>query len=179
LQPLFEGGMLLHQKRASVAAYDKAEAQYESTVLQAFKNVADTLRALQFDAEGLKAQVNAEQAARSSLDLAQTQFGAGAISYTQLLDAQRTYAQARIGLVQAQAARFADTAALFQALGGGWGAEKNAQKTAEKTVTTSVPAPADARPALPAAPAPSVSLVPPAAPQPVITQPAVKSEKTP
>ena len=118
VQPLFHGGELLHKKRAASAAYDKAAAQYQSTVLLAFRNVADTLKALQFDADALAAQVNAEEAARNSLDLAQTQFKAGAISYPQLLDAQRTYQQARIGLVQAQAMRLADTVALFQALGG-------------------------------------------------------------
>lgn len=117
-QPIFHGGALLHERRESVAAYDKAAAQYQSTVLLAFKNVADTLRALQYDADGLAAQVNAEAAAKNSLDLAQIQFNAGAISYPQLLDAQRTYQQARIGLVQAQAARFTDTVALYQALGG-------------------------------------------------------------
>lgn len=118
LQPIFHGGELLHAKRAAVATYDKATAQYKSTVLNAFKNVADTLRALQYDADGLAAQVNAEAAAKNSLELAATQFDAGAISYPQLLDAERTYQQARIGLVQAQAARLADTVALFQALGG-------------------------------------------------------------
>jgi outer membrane protein TolC len=118
LQPLFHGGQLLHSKRATIAAYDKAAQQYQGTVLNAFKDVADALKALQFDAEALAAQVNAEFSAKNSLDLAQTQFSSGAISYPQLLDAQRTYQQARIGLVQAQAARLADTAALFQSLGG-------------------------------------------------------------
>jgi len=118
LQPLFNGGQLLHSKRATIAAYDKATMQYQSTVLQAFKDVADTLKALQFDAEGLAAQVKAEVSAKNSLDLAQTQFSSGAISYPQLLDAQRTYQEARIGLVQAQAARLSDTAALCQSLGG-------------------------------------------------------------
>lgn len=135
LQPIFHGGQLLHQKRAAVAAYDKAAAQYQSTVLLAFKNVADTLRALEYDANALAAQVTAEAAAKNSLDLAQTQFSAGAISYPQLLDAQRTYQQARIGLVKAQALRFADTAALFQALGGSY---NNTDSTPQKS-----PAPAN------------------------------------
>jgi outer membrane protein TolC len=82
--------------------------------------VADALRALQSDADALNAQVAAEQAAADSLDLSERQFQLGAISYTSLLDAERTYLQARVSRVQAQAARFADTAALFQALGGGW-----------------------------------------------------------
>ncbi|HEU5046515.1 MAG TPA: efflux transporter outer membrane subunit [Rickettsiales bacterium] len=136
LQPLFHGGTLLHEKRAAVAAYDKASAQYKSTVLQAFKNVADTLRALQYDAEGLAAQVNAEEAAHNSLDLARTQYKVGAISYPQLLDAQRTYAQARIGLVQARAARLTDTVTLFQALGGGWQNAEKAQNSAAPATTT-------------------------------------------
>ncbi|HTZ77828.1 MAG TPA: efflux transporter outer membrane subunit [Stellaceae bacterium] len=120
LQPIFRGGTLLHEKRAAVAAYDQTAAQYRGTVLTAFQNVADALRALQSDADALNAQVAAEQAAADSLDLSEKQFQLGAISYTSLLDAERTYLQARVSRVQAQAARYADTAALFQALGGGW-----------------------------------------------------------
>ena len=119
-QPLFDAGTRLHQKRAAVAAYDQAAAQYRGTVLTAFQNVADTLRALQSDADALKAQVEAERSAANSLAIAREQFKVGAISYPSLLNAQETYLQARISLVQAQAIRYADTAALFQALGGGW-----------------------------------------------------------
>lgn len=119
-QPIFHGGELLHQRRAAEAAADQAAALYRSTALTAFRNVADTLRALQSDAEALRAQLAAERSAADSLELAQRQYAAGAISYLTLLNAQRTYQQARISLVQAQAIRFADTAALFQALGGGW-----------------------------------------------------------
>lgn len=120
LAPIFAGGTLLHEKRAAVAAYDEAAANYRSTVLKAFQNVADTLRALQSDADALKAQAESERSASESLTLARTQFSNGAISYLQLLNADRTYQQARLGRVQAQAARLADTVALFQALGGGW-----------------------------------------------------------
>lgn len=120
LQPLFHGGELLHRRRAAIAAYEQAAAQYRSTVLAAFQNVADALRALQSDADTLKAQVAAERSAAASLEIARRQFRVGAVSYLSLLDAQRTYQQARITLVQAQAGRYADTAALFQALGGGW-----------------------------------------------------------
>ena len=120
LQPVFRGGELTAKRRASVALYDQAAAQYRETVLLAFQNVADALRALEFDANALKSQVDAETAARDTLDLTQKQFELGAVSYLSLLNAERQYQQARIGLVQAQAARFADTAALFQALGGGW-----------------------------------------------------------
>jgi len=119
-QPIFNGGALTARRRAAIAAYDQAAAQYQSTVLTAFQNVADALRALDYDASALKAQADAESLARESLDLATRQFQLGAVSYLGLLDAQRTYQQARVSLVQAQAARFADTAALFQALGGGW-----------------------------------------------------------
>ncbi len=120
LQPIFHGGQLNAKRRAAVAAYDQAAAQYRETVLLAFQDVADVLRALDADANTLRAQADAEAAARNTLELTQAQFRLGAVSYLSLLNAQQRYQQARIGLVQAQAARFADTAALFQALGGGW-----------------------------------------------------------
>ncbi|MDD5586165.1 MAG: efflux transporter outer membrane subunit [Alphaproteobacteria bacterium] len=120
LQPLFHGGELLHKKRASEAAYERAAAQYRSTVLAAFRNVADVLRALETDASSLKAQAAAERAAAESLKLAREQFNAGAINYLSLLTAQQTLEQSKIARIQAEALRFADTAALFQALGGGW-----------------------------------------------------------
>lgn len=120
LQPVFHGGQLSAQRRAAVAAYDQAGAQYQQTVLQAFQNVADTLRALDNDARALAAQAEAATAARDSLLLSQQQYRLGAVSYLSLLDAQRQYQQTVLSLVQAQAARFADTAALYQATGGGW-----------------------------------------------------------
>lgn len=120
LQPIFRGGELTAKRRAAIAAYEAATASYKSTALQAFQNVADVLRALELDADALKARAEAEAAAKDSLDLAQKQFDLGAISYLSLLNAVQQYQQARISLIQAQAARFADTAALFQALGGGW-----------------------------------------------------------
>jgi NodT family efflux transporter outer membrane factor (OMF) lipoprotein len=119
-QPLFDAGQRLHQKRAAVAAFDQAAAQYRSTVLTAFQNVADSLRALQSDADALQAQLAAERSAADSLNIAREQYRVGAISYLTLLNAQTTYQEARIALVQAQANRYADTAALFVALGGGW-----------------------------------------------------------
>jgi NodT family efflux transporter outer membrane factor (OMF) lipoprotein len=118
--PLFEGGTLLHQERAAKAAYVQAAEQYRSTVLTSFQNVADTLTALQQDAEGLKAAATAADDAQETLDLSQRQWKDGYISYLALLSAEQAYQQARINLVQAQANRYADTAALFQALGGGW-----------------------------------------------------------
>ena len=119
-QPIFNGGALSARRRAAEAAYDAAAAQYRATVLTAFQNVADTLRALDADAAALKAQAEAEALARETLTLSEQQYKLGGISYLALLDAQRSYQQTHISLVQAQAARYADTAALFQALGGGW-----------------------------------------------------------
>lgn len=119
-QPLFRGGALLAERRAAFAAYDAAAAQYRETVLQAFKNVADTLRAIEADAREMRAQKQAETAAYINLYLVKQQFSLGSVSYLSLLDAQRQYQQTRISLVQAEASRYTDTAALFQALGGGW-----------------------------------------------------------
>ena len=120
VQPIFNGGALQARRRAAEAAYEQAAAQYQSTVLGAFQNVANALRALELDAETLRAQAEAVALSRESLDLITRQFQIGATSYLNLLDAQRTYQQSRVALAQAQAARYADTAALFQALGGGW-----------------------------------------------------------
>jgi len=120
LQPLFHGGTLRAQKRASEAGLEKAAADYQTTVLGAFQNVADSLHALELDAENLRAQADAEQSAQKSLDLVRLQYKDGAASYLQVLDATRQYQTARIGLIQARAARLSDTAALYAALGGGW-----------------------------------------------------------
>lgn len=126
LQPVFHGGELNARRRAAIAAYDQAAAVYRETVLLAFQDVADVLRALDRDAAALKAQVEAEEAARGTLDLTQRQFELGAVSYLALFNADRQYRETLIDLVQAQAARYSDTAALFQALGGAWwkGADK-------------------------------------------------------
>ena len=119
-QTLFDAGTLLHRKRAAVAAFEETAAQYRSTVVKACQNVADALRALQSDADAMLAAAAAERSAFASLDLARRQYQLGAIDYLTLLNAQRTWQQARISLVQAEATRYADTAALFQSLGGGW-----------------------------------------------------------
>ncbi|MEJ3645498.1 efflux transporter outer membrane subunit [Pseudomonas bubulae] len=119
-QPLFDAGALEHRKRAAVAAYDQSAAQYRGTVLAAFQDVANALRALEADAEALKQQVAAEQSAQASLALVQAQYRLGAVAYINLLTAQQTYQNTVLSRVQAQAVRYSDTAALFQALGGGW-----------------------------------------------------------
>jgi NodT family efflux transporter outer membrane factor (OMF) lipoprotein len=132
LQPIFHAGQLQARKRGAQAAYDQAFAQYQQTVLGAFQNVADVLFALEFDAVALKAQADAEAAARESLEMTIKQLQFGSASYLALFNAQRQYEQAKIGLVQAQAARYADTAALFQALGGGWWNREQAGAAAAK-----------------------------------------------
>jgi outer membrane protein TolC len=120
LQPLFHGGSLRAQQRASEAGLDKAAADYQGTVLTAFQNVADSLRALELDAESLQADAAAEQSATASLELVRFQYRNGAANYLQVLDATRQYQLAHIALIQARAARLADTVALYVALGGGW-----------------------------------------------------------
>ena len=119
-QPIFDAGTLRHRERAAQAAYTEASEQYRGVILTAFQNVADTLNALQQDAEALKAAAAAQQAAGVTLTQAKSQFGAGYASYLTLLSAEQTYQQAELNLMQARATRYADTAALFQALGGGW-----------------------------------------------------------
>jgi len=122
-QPLFQGGTLLHRKRAAEATYDQVAAQYRATVLTAFQNVADALTALQADARATSAALEAERLASESLDITRKQLALGDVSYLALLNAEQAYRQALIGRIQAQASRYADTVALFQALGGGWGSE--------------------------------------------------------
>jgi len=119
-QTILDGAKLDHQRKAAIAAYERAAAQYKGTVLSAFQDVANALRALQADADALRAQVEAEQTAAASLRLSEQQYQLGGVSYLILLNAQQTYQTAVINRLKAQAARYADTAALFQALGGGW-----------------------------------------------------------
>ena len=119
-QTLFEGGALLHRKRAADAALDQAAAQYRAAVILACQNVADSLRALKADADALRASAAADRAAKALFDLARKQHELGTINALALLSAEQAYQQAELSAVQARANRYADTAALFQALGGGW-----------------------------------------------------------
>ena len=119
-QTWFDGGALLAKRRAAEAAFEQAKAQYRSTVLTAIRNVADTLRALEFDALTLAAASNAERAAGLSLEITRRRLAAGDAGILDILNAESTYETAVLALVQAQAQRFSDTAALYQALGGGW-----------------------------------------------------------
>jgi len=119
-QPLFEGGTLLHTKRAADQALQQAAAQYQDTVLQAYQNVADTLHAIMTDADTLSAAVDAEHAAKTALASADERMQTGYGDYLTELAAAMVYSQAVLSEVQARAARLGDAAALYQALGGGW-----------------------------------------------------------
>jgi NodT family efflux transporter outer membrane factor (OMF) lipoprotein len=133
--PVFDARTLLHKQRAAEAAFDQAVAQYRSTVLAAFQSTADALRALQADADGLQAAVAAEQAAQRSLGIVQTQLQLGQVPYLALLNAENTLQQARLARVLTEANRLSDTAALFQALGGGWWNRSNITAPADAAVT--------------------------------------------
>ncbi len=119
-QTIFQGGTLLHRRRAAVALMDQAGAQYRGTVLQAFREVADTLQALDADARALEAQQRAVRAASDSLALVRHNLQLGSATYLDLLASQALYSQAVIAQTQAQAAQLTDTVALFQVLGGDW-----------------------------------------------------------
>lgn len=119
-QPLFDGGMLKHRQAAAQATFEQTQAQYRSTVISAFQNVADALQSIQSDALGLQAAKRAELAANHTQQIAQRQLALGDISPLLMLGVEQSVAQARLAYVQAEAARYSDTVALFQALGGGW-----------------------------------------------------------
>lgn len=120
VQPIFDGGTLRHRQRAVEAQFDVSVAQYRSTLITAFQNVADVLVALQSDADGLQAAVTSERAAARSVEIARGQLRLGAGSYLSVLTAEQLHQTSRSALGQAQARRLSDTAALFAALGGGW-----------------------------------------------------------
>jgi NodT family efflux transporter outer membrane factor (OMF) lipoprotein len=132
VQTVLDGGALAAKKRAAQAGLEQADAQYRSTVLTAFRNVADTLRALEYDALALRAAVAAEQATLTSLAIARRRLELGDTTYIFVLTAELAYQQAALLRVQAQAARFTDTAALFQALGGGWWNRESAPGNADR-----------------------------------------------
>ncbi len=119
-QTLFDAGALADKEQAARDNYLAAAAQYRSTVLTAFQNVADTLHALQSDSDALNAKMEADKAAKESLSLAQTQLKAGSITTVEVLTTEQAEEQTAVALAQARAQRYADTAALFVALGGGW-----------------------------------------------------------
>ena len=126
VMPIFEGGTLEAQKREAVASYQATFAAYRQTVLGAFEQVADALRALQHDAQRLRAEERSLAATRAALSLSETSYREGAADYLSLLTAEVQYSSARLGYIQAQAQRYLDTVSLFVALGGSWRANATA-----------------------------------------------------
>ncbi len=118
--PIFHGGTLWFQRRAAIQAYQASLFDYRQAVVAGFQQVADALRALEFDAHTLEAQSEALTTAEQTLDLIDVNYKAGVVNYLQVLSADNQYQQAKLGLLQAQALRLQDTTALFTALGGGW-----------------------------------------------------------
>jgi NodT family efflux transporter outer membrane factor (OMF) lipoprotein len=126
-QIIFDGGTLRAKSRAAEQALIQAGAQYRSTVISALQNVADTLHAINLDGDAYFAAVKAEQASKAVLELTRKQYVLGYVSYQNLLSAEQSYQLSAISLVQAQSARFGDTAALYLALGGGWWNHENSK----------------------------------------------------
>jgi NodT family efflux transporter outer membrane factor (OMF) lipoprotein len=146
LQTVLDGGALAAKKKAAQAALEQADAQYRSTVLTAFRNVADTLRALEYDAAALQAAVASERAATTSFTIARRRLELGDTTYVVVLVAELTYQQALLARVQAQANRFTDTAALLQALGGGWWNRDDEISNPDQRLTCRPPKPAGVAP---------------------------------
>jgi NodT family efflux transporter outer membrane factor (OMF) lipoprotein len=119
-QPIFQGGALWRRQKAAEALLDQAKEQYRSAVLAAFQNVADTLQGLQADTRALTAATTAQASAAESLAITKRQVELGQVSGVAVLNAEQTYQTAQATYIQAVANRYADTAALYQALGGGW-----------------------------------------------------------
>ncbi len=128
-QPIFDGGILRHKQYAAEAVYKQTAAQYRLTVINAFQNVADTLKSIQSDAIALHAASNSEHAALASLTISRRQLALGDINHITVLLNQQNYLQAKLNLIQAQTNRLLDTVALFQALGGGWQEKEQKSKT--------------------------------------------------
>jgi len=134
-QPIFDGGTLRHKESAAEQGLIQAQAQYRSTVITAFQNVADTLHAIQSDADALAASAESERAAKAVMTITEKQHQLGYVNFLTLLSAQEAYQQALVNLLQARTNRYGDTAALFQALGGGWWN----RESAEATTTSATP----------------------------------------
>ncbi len=119
-QPIFNGGALRAERRKAIDAYDEAGAAYQQVVLQAFEQVADSLRAVDNDAQTLQARTEAATQAETTYNIAAQRYAAGGVSQLSVLDAQRQYLQTTLDRTASAANRYSDSAALFQALGGGW-----------------------------------------------------------
>jgi NodT family efflux transporter outer membrane factor (OMF) lipoprotein len=130
--PIFHGGTLEAQRQAALANFEAQFATYRQTVISAFGQVADVLRALEHDAELLAAQRTAAELAGASLSLTQESYAAGQASFLQVLEAQRLFQQSRLGYARARGQRYLDTAQLFAAMGGAW---RDWEKATEGAVT--------------------------------------------
>jgi NodT family efflux transporter outer membrane factor (OMF) lipoprotein len=117
-QPLFNKG-LFAESRAAKAGFEAAEANYRQTVLHSFQNVADVLRALEYDASTLAAQAAANSAAKGSLEIVQHEYNFGVANYLDVLSAEQQVQQNALNLITAQSRRLIDSVALYQAMGGG------------------------------------------------------------
>lgn len=120
VQPLLRQPELKARQREAIAAYDEALAAYRESVLTGVANVADALRALEQDAHALAARSEQAREAERAYAITRERYALGGVSQLELLDAERQRLQAELDRSQAAAARLADTAALFQAMGGGW-----------------------------------------------------------
>ena len=127
-QPIFDSGALKHKENLAKSAYEATVAQYKSTVISAFQNVGDVLQSIQNDQQGYDLVLNAASKNKKSFDLAQKQYKFGDISRVTLLPIEQNYLQSQLAVAQAQGNRLQDSAALFQALGGGWWSSSSTKK---------------------------------------------------
>ena len=128
-QPIYNGGALRAERRKALASYEEAGSVYQQTVLQAFREVADALRAVEHDAHTLQARSEAATQAQATYDIAAQRYNAGGISQLALLDAQRQQLQTMLDRTSSAASRYSDSATLLQALGGGWWSKTQASAT--------------------------------------------------
>ncbi len=126
-QTAFDGMVLYNKQKAAEASFDQAKAQYRDTVVKAFQNVADALRALQADARSVKETRAAEGTAKKYLDHVRLRLQFGGVSQLAVVDAQRAYLAAANSRIQSEAQRLTETVALFVALGEGWGNREEAK----------------------------------------------------
>ena len=145
-QPIFEGGTLRARRLSDIAALRSAGQTYQATVLTAFQNVANALQSLQYDAAALRSSELAEQSSSLSLAVTRDQYSLGGQPFTAVLTAQTTYQNAVISRVKAEASRLSDTAALFQALGGGWWHREDVTPSASDCCGLFVPLTAPSKP---------------------------------
>jgi NodT family efflux transporter outer membrane factor (OMF) lipoprotein len=130
--PVFQGGKLWYQRKAAISAFQASELSYRQVVLDAFEQVADSLTALEHDAETLQAERESRDAAAEALHLLQTNYRAGLVAYLDVWTADVAYHEATLGYLQAVAQRYQDTVALFVALGGGWWNRSDAASSARR-----------------------------------------------